>query len=181
MNIFSLDHALGVCTAVHDINFGYDTDGSNTFWIELSCHLKTVGGCHILVCRQHAEDDSPGIGDIAVGHRSGDLLDVAGLVGASHRDPRDTGQIDEGEVGARVRVDGQHDGLVDDVLARTADLVREEVDGLLDLLEVGELLVRDFLELSPGLNIIWSMIKSEFERPSCNNSISSWQKIKPND
>ena len=38
-DIFSLNHSFGVCSFVHDINFGDDSDSSNTFWIELSCHL----------------------------------------------------------------------------------------------------------------------------------------------
>ena len=38
-DVLSLDHPLGICTFVHDINFGNNTDSSNTFRIELSCHL----------------------------------------------------------------------------------------------------------------------------------------------
>jgi hypothetical protein len=38
-NIFSFDHSLGTCTFIHDIDFGDDTNGSNTFWVNLSCHL----------------------------------------------------------------------------------------------------------------------------------------------
>ena len=32
-DILSFDHSLGISTFVHDIDFGNDTDGSNTFWI----------------------------------------------------------------------------------------------------------------------------------------------------
>ena len=36
------NHALGVCSSVHDINFSDDTDGSDTLRIDLSCHLETI-------------------------------------------------------------------------------------------------------------------------------------------
>lgn len=38
-DVLALDHSLSVCTFVHDIDFGNDTDGSNTFRVQLSCHL----------------------------------------------------------------------------------------------------------------------------------------------
>lgn len=36
------NHALGICSSVHDINFSDDTDGSDTLRIDLSCHLETI-------------------------------------------------------------------------------------------------------------------------------------------
>jgi hypothetical protein len=36
------NHALGVGSSVHDINFSDDTDGSDTLRIDLSCHLETI-------------------------------------------------------------------------------------------------------------------------------------------
>jgi len=38
-DILSFDHSLSVGTFVHDINLGDNTNSSNTFWIQLSCHL----------------------------------------------------------------------------------------------------------------------------------------------
>jgi len=38
-DILSFDHSLCVGTLVHDINLGDNTNSSNTFWIQLSCHL----------------------------------------------------------------------------------------------------------------------------------------------
>ena len=42
LNIFSFDHSLGAGTLVHDIDFGNNTNSSNTLRINLSGHLKTV-------------------------------------------------------------------------------------------------------------------------------------------
>lgn len=41
-HVLAFNHSLGVCTFVHDINFGDNSDSSNTFWIQLSGHLQTV-------------------------------------------------------------------------------------------------------------------------------------------
>lgn len=38
-DIFSFYHSFSTCTFVHDINFSDYTNGSNTFWVNLSCHL----------------------------------------------------------------------------------------------------------------------------------------------
>jgi hypothetical protein len=38
-DIFSFDHSFGTCTFIHDIDFSDDTNCSNTFWIDSSCHL----------------------------------------------------------------------------------------------------------------------------------------------
>ena len=37
--VLTLDHSLSTGTFIHDIDFGDDTNGSNTFWVNLSCHL----------------------------------------------------------------------------------------------------------------------------------------------
>ena len=38
-DIFSFDHSFGGGTFVHNIYFSYNTNSSNTFWVDLSCHL----------------------------------------------------------------------------------------------------------------------------------------------
>lgn len=79
-DILSFNHSFGTCSSVHYINFSDDTNSSNTFWITLSSHLETVGGGHISVCRQHAQNDGPWISHISICHSSGDLLNVVRLV-----------------------------------------------------------------------------------------------------
>lgn len=56
--IFSFDHSFGGSTFVHDVDFGDDTDCSNTFRIDGSCHLKTIGGGHINISWKGTQNDS---------------------------------------------------------------------------------------------------------------------------
>jgi hypothetical protein len=42
VNLLVENHTLGIGSSVHDINLGDNTDGSDTFGINLSCHLKTI-------------------------------------------------------------------------------------------------------------------------------------------
>ena len=58
MYIFTFDHSFGGGTFVHDINFCDDTNCSNTFWINLSSHLETIGCCHISVSWKCTKNDS---------------------------------------------------------------------------------------------------------------------------
>ena len=39
VHILSLNHPFSICSLVHDINLGDDTDCSNALWVNLSCHL----------------------------------------------------------------------------------------------------------------------------------------------
>jgi hypothetical protein len=59
-----------------------------------------------------------------------------------------------------MRIDGEHNRLINNVLALTTNLVRQKIYGLLDLVEVCELLVRYLIELGPGLDIFCRMIQT---------------------
>lgn len=153
-DVLALDHPLRVGTAVHDVDFGDDADGPDALGVDLSRHLQPVGGGHIGVGGEDAEDDGPGVGHIPAGHGTGDLLDVVGLVRARHGDSGDTWQVDQGEIGAGVRVHGEHDWLVNDVLTSSADLISEKIDCLFNFLKVSEFLIWHLFKLGPWLNIL---------------------------
>lgn len=110
-------------------------------------------------------------------HCSRDLFDVVRLVRARHRNSSDSWQVHQSEVWAGVRVHGQDNWLVDDVLAFAANLVCQEVYRLFHLAEVSELLVRYLIELCPRLYVLWRMIQTQLERTSCHNSITSGEKV----
>lgn len=42
LNILTLNHSLSVCTLVHDIDLGNDTNSPNTLLVSFSRHLKTI-------------------------------------------------------------------------------------------------------------------------------------------
>jgi len=75
----------------------------------------------------------------------------------------------------------QDDRLVDDIFGSSANFVRQEVDRILDLAEVGELLVGDFFELCPRLNVLCAMVQSELKWTSRDDTITSWQEVETND
>ena len=79
-DIFSFYHSLSTCTFIHDINFSDDTDSSNTFWVNLSCHLKTIGSGHINISWEYAQNDCSRITNVSISHRSGDLFNVIWLI-----------------------------------------------------------------------------------------------------
>jgi hypothetical protein len=92
-NLLVKDHTLGTGTSVHDINFGNDTDSSNTFRVDLYGHLKTIRDSHIGVGGDHTKNNSSWITHVAMTHVFGDFLDV--LILSSDRNTGDTGEIDE--------------------------------------------------------------------------------------
>ena len=83
-------------------------------------------------------------------HVLGDLLDV--LVLSVDWDSRNTRQIDHGKIWARMRENIEHDRLINNILLLATNFISEEVNGFLDLLEVGELLIRDLFEFGPRFN-----------------------------
>lgn len=164
------DHALGVGTSVHDIDLGDDTNSSNTLGVELTSHLETIGGGHIGVGGHDAKNNGSGVRNVSVGHGLGDLLNVIRLV--TQGDTGDTGQIDKSQIGASVGVHLQHDGLVDDVLGATSNLVSQFNNVVADLSEVSELLVGDLIgEHSPRSALLLHMVKSQLKRTSGNNTL----------
>ena len=83
-------------------------------------------------------------------HILGDLLDI--LILSVDWDSRDTRQIYHGKIWARMRINIEHDRLINNVLFLATNFISKEVYGFLDLLEVGELLIGDLFEFSPWLN-----------------------------
>ena len=77
MHFLVHEHTLGVDSTVHDVDLGDDTDGTDTFGIELASHLKAIGGSHILVCRHHTKDNSARVLHIPAAHSFRNLLDVS--------------------------------------------------------------------------------------------------------
>ena len=70
----------------------------------------------------------------------------------------DTWQIDHSEIGASVREDVKDNRLVDNVLLLATDLICQKVNGLFDLLEVGEFLIGYFFEFGPRLDQLRCMV-----------------------
>ena len=105
-DFFVEEHGGGVCAFVHDVDFGDDSERALAFGVELHGELERLRGGHVGVARDDCEDD--GLGVLAVGgdHVLGDLLDVLRLVSVG--DARDAGQVDDREVRAVRRVDGEH-------------------------------------------------------------------------
>ena len=94
-------------------------------------------------------------------HRPSDLLNVVWLVRTSHRNSRDTWQIDQSQIGASMRVNIEDDRLVNDALLRAGHLVCENIDALSNLLEFKELFARNFFEDSPRLGLVMEMVESK--------------------
>ena len=80
-----------------------------------------------------------------------------------------------------MRINSQHNGFINDIFTFTTNLVCQEIDCLFNFSEVGKLLVWHFFELSPWLNFLSDVIKSELKWSSCYDTITSWQEIKTND
>lgn len=80
-----------------------------------------------------------------------------------------------------MRIDHKNDRLVNDVLGLSTDLVGQDINHLFDLLEVCELLSRNFIKFSPGSYVCACMIKSKLEGSSRDDTITSWQKVQSYD
>lgn len=126
-----------------------------------------------MVGGDHAEDDGPGLGDIPERHVFGDVVDVWWLL--SDGDGGDSGEVDDGEVGAGLGEDIEDDGLVDDLLALAADLISHEVDAGAHLVEVGELLLHallhDLVEFGVGGGEGGDVVHSQLERPPRDDAL----------
>lgn len=119
-DIFSFYHSLSTCSFIHDINFSDDTDSSNTFWVNLSCHLKTIGSGHINISWEYAQNDCSRITNVSIGHRSGDLFNVIWLIWTGHWNTRDTWEIDKCKIRTGWRINMECNSLINDVFTLTA-------------------------------------------------------------
>lgn len=174
------NHALSVCAAIHNIDLCYDTDGSDTFGVELTRHLKTVRGGHICVSGHHAKNDCAGITYVPVSHCTCNFFDVVGL--ASDGDTGDSGQVDKCKIGTRVGVHLEYNWLVNNVFIVSANFVREPDDVVLNFLEVCEFSSRNFIRE----NCIWRcvsiyVVETKLKGTSRDYTITSWQEVKTDD
>ena len=167
------NHALSVCSAIHNIDLCDDTDGADTFGVKLTRHLKTIGGSHICVSGNHAKNNCAGITYISVCHCACNFFDVVGL--ASDGNTGDSGQIDKGKIGAGVGVHLKYNWLVNNVFVVSANFVRKPNDVVLNFLEVCEFSSRNFI----GENCIWryisiDVVETELKGTSSDYTITSW-------
>lgn len=74
-----------------------------------------------------------------------------------------------------MREDVEHDGLVDDALLGTSDLVSAHVDVVSDFSrEVEELLAWDLLEDRPWLRVlVLQVVQTQLQRPSGDDALST--------
>jgi len=75
-----------IITKIDEKNLGQNSEGPFHLFINSFGHLQCIGGRHVLVGSNNAEDNGSFIVDIAKCHSFGDLLDVLGLVGTHERD-----------------------------------------------------------------------------------------------
>lgn len=166
------DHSLGAHTSVHDIKLGKDTDSADTFGVELTSHLQTIGSGHIGVSRHDTEDNSTSVSHVSTAHIFSNLFNVLVLSGDS--DTGNSRKINKSEIRASVREDLKDDRLVYDSLGFSTDLVGESLNGLSDFVEVSEFLSGDFFrEHSPRLLLVVQMSKSHFKRTARHDTTSS--------
>jgi hypothetical protein len=129
-NFLVHDHALGVCTSIHDVDLGDYTDCSDTLRVELSSHLEAIRSCHIGVGWHDTKDNGSWVTNVSMSHGASNLFDVVGLISDSNT--CDTWQIDKCQVWAGVGVNLQNNGLVNNVLVGSAKLVCEAINVVSD-------------------------------------------------
>ena len=79
-NLLIHNHLLGICSTIHNINLGNDTDSTDTFLIKTTRHLKTIWVSHISISRQNSENNGTWITAVPCTHTSCDLLNVFWLL-----------------------------------------------------------------------------------------------------
>jgi len=170
------NHALRIGSSVHNVDLRNHTNRPDTLCVNLSSHPQSVGSGHIGVGWHNAKNNSARIAHVSHGHVTRDLFNIVRL--ACDGDKSDSGQINERQVRARVRIYIQHNGVIDNSFGGTSDFVSKSDDSFSDFLEVGELFAFHFDgELGPGFGSLGQVIQTEFKRASCHNAVSSWQKV----
>ena len=110
MNLFVHQHFLCRCSLVHNIYLCYHTNRPLPVLVPVPSQLQTIRNRHILVRRNHTQNNSLGVLTVTSSHPNSHLLDILLTL---HVDSCDTGEIDEGEVGTIVGVDFEFDGVID--------------------------------------------------------------------
>jgi len=178
-DVLAQQHSFSVGAAIHNVDFGNYTDSADTLGVKSASHQKTVRDSHIGISRNNTKNDSAAITHVSVAHGHGDLFDVVGLAG--NGDFSDTRKINEGEVGAGMGVDLEHDGLVNDVGVVTANLIGKANNMLLNFFKIGEFLSGDLIrENSVGFLVEGGVVKTHFERATSTKTGSTGKEVKSN-
>lgn len=180
LNLLVHNGALRVCASVHDINLRNDTDSSDALGVDPSGHSETFLGGHIGVGSDDTKDDSSGVGHVPLSHAPRDLLDIGGLT--LDGDESNAWQIDQGQIWARVRVDVEHDRVVNDVSRGSSNLICQLDNLVSHLAKVGKLLAFGFLrELGPGLGALRLMVETQLKWTPRHETISSREAVETDD
>jgi len=156
-HVFSFNHALGISTFVHDIDFGDNSNSPDALRVDLSGHLQTICGGQVCVCWTYSENDSSRIRHVSVCHGLCNLLNVLRLVRAGHWDSGNTWQVNKRKIWAGFGVNREHNWFINNIFALSAHFVCQKVNGLLYFIEVSEFFVRNFFKLAPRLRS-WSVV-----------------------
>ena len=78
--IFSFKHCFSISAPIHDIDFSDSSDCSDTLRVQVHCHLKTVRGSDISICRAYTQNDSHWITTILRAHALGNLFNILRLI-----------------------------------------------------------------------------------------------------
>ena len=98
LHVLVHNHALCICSAIHNVDLSDDTYRADSLRVQLASHLQTIGCGHISVCGNDAKNDCAAVAHIAVGHCTSDFLNVFILTGDG--DFCNTWQVDECQIRA---------------------------------------------------------------------------------
>lgn len=132
-NLLIQKHFLRVSTFVHDVYFRDDSDRSFSSLVEVFGELESVRSGHIGIGWDHTQNNCSLINAISLGHLCCYFENVLLTL---HIDSRNTGQIDDCEIRAIVRIDCQLDWVVYDSRCRSRYLIGFVDDSLAHLREV---------------------------------------------
>lgn len=125
MNLLIHQHLFGRSALVHNIDLGYHSDCPLLGSVPISCQLQTIRNCHILIGRNHTQNDCLWILTVPGCHLCCDFLDIFLTL---HVNPCDSGQIDEGEIWAVVGVNSELDGIINNIATFSCNLVSHFLD-----------------------------------------------------
>jgi len=79
-----------------------------------------------------------------------------------------------------MRIYGKNDWFIDNIFTLSTNLICQFINHCLNLGEIFEFFSWNFIEFSPWSDIFRSMIKSQLQWSSSDDSITSWQKVQSN-
>ena len=101
------------------------------------------------------------------------------LVLSLDRNPRQSRQVDDGQIRTILRMYVQNYGLIDDILLCAADLISHQIDVLLHLRKVREFFVGKFFKFCIWFLDIVAIAHSDFQWPSGHHSLNYSQLTDP--